>query len=81
MRAVWEAQGFIDDHIKKAILVSALQDRALSWYIKFSNDNLNARVADIQATLNREFSRHNVRRSQLWDSKRLQCNQERHLGN
>ena len=57
VRAIWEAQGVTDDHIKKATLVSALQYRTLSWYIKYSNDNLNARVADIQATLNREFSR------------------------
>lgn len=57
VRAVWEAQGVTDDHIKKVTLVSALQDRALTWYIKYSNDNLNAGVADIQATLDREFSR------------------------
>ena len=56
-RDVWEAQGVTDDHIKKATLVSALKDRALTWYIKYSNDNLNAGVADIQTTLNREFSR------------------------
>ena len=29
----------------------------LTQYIKYSEDNPNARVADIQATLNREFSR------------------------
>ena len=34
-----------------------MQDHALTWYIKYSSDNPNARVADIQATLNREFSR------------------------
>lgn len=55
MRAIWEAQGVIDNHINKATLVSALQDHALTLYNKYSNDNLNARVADIQATLNREF--------------------------
>lgn len=43
--------------MKKATLVSVLQDRALTWYIKYTNDNPNARVADIQTTLNREFSR------------------------
>ena len=57
VRAVWEAQGVTDDHIKKATLVSALQDRALTWNIKYSRDNLNAGVADIQESLNREFSR------------------------
>jgi len=57
VKAIWEAQGVTDGHMKKAPLFSALQDRALTWYIKYSNDNLNARVADIQITLNREFSR------------------------
>ena len=32
--AVWEAHGVTDDNIKKATLVSTLQDRALTWYIK-----------------------------------------------
>ncbi len=54
---VWEAQGVIDENIKKAMLVSALQDHALTWYIKHSNDNLNTQIIDIQATLNKEFSR------------------------
>ena len=57
VRFVWEAQGVIDDNIKKATLVSALQDRALTWYIKHSNGNLNAGIADIQTMLNKEFSR------------------------
>jgi len=57
VRAVWEAQGVTDDHIKKATPVSALQDCALTWYIKYSNDNLSIGEADIQATINREFSR------------------------
>lgn len=39
------------------MLVSALQDHALTWYIKHSNANLNARIADIQIALNNEFSR------------------------
>ena len=56
-KSVWEAQGVTDDHLKKATLVSALQDRALTWYIKYSNDNPNAGVADIQTVLNKEFSR------------------------
>lgn len=29
----------------------------LTWYIKHSNENLNAGIADIQIALNREFSR------------------------
>lgn len=56
LRAVWEAHEVTDDNIKKATLVSALQDRALTWYIKHSNDHLNARIAEIQSALNREFS-------------------------
>jgi len=38
-------------------LASALQYHSLTWYIKYSNVNPNAGVADIQAILNREFSR------------------------
>ena len=47
VRVVWEAQGVTDDHIKKATLVSALQDRALTLYIKYSNNIPNAGVVDI----------------------------------
>ena len=57
VRVIWEAQGVTDDHIEKVTLVSALQDHILTWYIKYSNDNLNARVVDIQETINSEFSR------------------------
>lgn len=57
VKAIWEAQGVIYDNVKKATLVSALQDRALTWYIKHSNDNPNAGIADIQVVLNKEFSR------------------------
>jgi len=56
VRAVWEAQGVTDDNVKKATLVSVLQDRALAWYIKHSNDRPNAGIAEIQNALNREFS-------------------------
>ncbi len=34
IKSVWDAQGIIDENIKKATLVSALQDRVLTWYIK-----------------------------------------------
>jgi len=57
VRDVWEAQGVTNDHIKKVTLVSVPQDRALTWYIKYSNDNLHAAVADIQKALNKEFGR------------------------
>ena len=43
--------------MKKATLVSTPQDRALTWNIKHSNDNSNARIRDIQTTLNKEFTR------------------------
>ena len=57
MRDVWESQGVTNDHIKKVTLVSALQDCMITWYIKYSNDNPNVGVADIQIALNREFNR------------------------
>jgi len=57
VRVVWEVQGVIDENIKKVTLVSALHDYVLTWYIKHSNDNPNAGIANILATLNREFSR------------------------
>ena len=57
VRAVWKAKGVVDDNIKKDTLVNMLQDQALTWYIKHSNDHPNAGITEIQATLNREFSR------------------------
>ena len=54
--AVWEAHRVTDDNIKKATLVSALQDRALTWYIKHSNDHSNGGIVEIQIALNKEFS-------------------------
>ena len=67
-RAVWEDQGVTDAHIKKETLINALQDRALTWYIKYYNDNPNA-------ALNREFSRPKSKCSRLWDLKISWCNQ------
>ena len=57
IKVVWEAQGVTNENTKKATLVSPLQDRVLTWYIKHSNDNPNAGIADIQIALNREFRR------------------------
>jgi len=57
VRAVWEAQGIVDDNIKKATLVSVLQDHTLTWYIKHSNDHPNVGIAEFQTALNREFSK------------------------
>jgi len=56
VRAVWEVQGVMDVNIKKAALVSVLQDHVLTWYIKHSNDHPNARISEIQNALTREFS-------------------------
>lgn len=54
---MWEVQGVTEDHLKKETLVSALQDRELTWYIKYSNDNPNDGVAYIQTMLNKEFNK------------------------
>lgn len=43
--------------MKKSTLVSALQDRALTWYIKYNIDNPTSTLADIQPALNIEFTR------------------------
>jgi len=43
--------------MKKATLVTALQDRALMWYINYYTDNLIAMLVDIQTALNKEFGR------------------------
>lgn len=42
VRAVWESHGVMNDNIRKATLVSALQYRALTWYIKHCSDHPNA---------------------------------------
>jgi len=57
VKAIWEAQDITYDHLKKETLVGALQDRTLTWYIKYSNDNPNVGVVNIQTMLNKEFSR------------------------
>lgn len=57
VKVVWEAQGIMDDNIKKATLVSALQDHALTWYIKYSSDHPNVGTEAIQDALNKEFRR------------------------
>jgi hypothetical protein len=57
VKVVWEAQGITDDHIKKETLVSDLQECALTRYIKYYTDNSTSALANIQTTLNKEFSR------------------------
>jgi len=54
---VWMAQQITDDNIKKAQLVTTLQDHALTWYIKYCSDNPLASLADTKAILNKEFSK------------------------
>ena len=57
VRVVWEAHEVTNDNIKKATLVSALQDRMLKWYKKYSNDHPNAGTVEIRAKLKKEFIR------------------------
>lgn len=49
----------MDYNIRKATLVSVLQDRELTWYIKYSNDQSMAGTIEIQTNLKKEFSRPN----------------------
>lgn len=51
------AQGIIDDNINKATLVSAFQDRKLTWYMKYSSSNQTTGVVEILIELKNEFSR------------------------
>ena len=39
------------------MLVTTLQECALTWYIKYNIYNLTSALADIQTTLNKEFNR------------------------
>lgn len=43
--------------MKKPSLVTDLQDRALTWCIKYYTYNLMASLVDTQTTLNKEFGR------------------------
>ena len=54
---MWEAQGIIDDQMKKATLVTALQECRLMCYIKYCTDNLKDVLVDIQTALNKEFNK------------------------
>lgn len=55
IKSVWDVQGITNDKIKKATLVSALQDRALTWYMKYSSDHPTKDITTIQEALNKEF--------------------------
>ena len=54
---VWIAQQITDDNIKKDQLVTTLQDRALTWYIKYCANNPHASLAETQTTFNKEFGK------------------------
>jgi len=54
---MWQAQNITDDQMKKATLVTSLQDHALMWYIKYCTDNPTVALVDIQTALSKEFSR------------------------
>lgn len=41
--------------MNKAHLVTVLQDRDLTWYIKYSATNPNATLAETKTALNAEF--------------------------
>jgi len=43
--------------MKKVQLVTALQDRALSWYIKYNTTNLVVSSKDTKDALNNEFKK------------------------
>lgn len=53
---VWKAQQVSDDDIKKSQLVTMLQDRALTWYIKYSITNLNSTLAETNIALNTKIT-------------------------
>lgn len=55
LTSLWNAQQVVDDNIKKTILVSALQDRPLTWYIKYPSINPTVGIVDIHIELKKEF--------------------------
>ena len=52
---VWKAQHVNDDHLKKEQLVTTLQDRALTWYIRYSTTHIFASLSNTKDTMNVEF--------------------------
>lgn len=54
---VWKAQNITKENMKKVQLVTTLQDKALSWYIKFFSGKLNATMLETQQVLNNEFKK------------------------
>lgn len=56
-KTLWMAHNITNDHIKKAQLVTTLQDHAFAWYIKYCTDNPLEVLANTQTALNKEFDR------------------------
>ena len=46
-----------DDDMKKAQLVTSLQDKALTWYINYNTTNPTASLKDTKDALNNEFKK------------------------
>lgn len=57
VNVVWIAQQITDNNIQEEQLVTALQDRTLTWYIKYCTDNPLATLAETKIALNKEFSK------------------------
>lgn len=56
-KVVWKAQQIDDNDMKKEQLITTLQDRALSWYIKNNMVNPVASLVATKNTLNVEFKK------------------------
>lgn len=56
LNSIWNTQQIMDDNIKKAILVSTLQDWVLTWHMNYWGINPTARIADIHTELRKEFN-------------------------
>ena len=54
---MWTVQQITDDNIKKVQLVTTLQDRTMTWYIKYCTDHPIATLAETKDALNKEFSK------------------------
>ena len=54
--AVWTAKNIVDQDIRKAQLVTFFIDRALTWFMKFSNTQ-NHVLADIKTAMIKEFKK------------------------
>lgn len=54
---VWKAQKINDEDMKKYNLVTTLQDKASSWYIKYSITNPATSLADTKKAMNTKFKK------------------------